>query len=72
VPGTLSKWHISCLIVVHGIRIKSVGIISIGIGEVSGITLDAKERDQDGGALGYNVVSTGYRIIFSALSIEEW
>lgn len=49
-----------------------MGIVAIGIGKIDGITLHAKERDQNGCSLGYDVISSRYGIIFGALSIEEW
>lgn len=54
--GTLAERHVSCLVIVHVIGIKAMGIVTIGICKVIGISMHTKEGDQDGCTLFYGVV----------------
>lgn len=60
-----------CLVVVHVVGIKAMGIVIIGIGEVVGIAMNAKEGDQNGRVLLDGVVGTRHGEVLSALAIQE-
>lgn len=69
--GTLAKGHISGLVVIHVVGIKAMGIVIIGIGEVVGIAMNAKEGDQDRRVLLDGVGGTRHGKVLSALAIQE-
>lgn len=54
-----------CLVVVHVVGIKAMGIVIIGIGEVVGIAMNAKEGDQNGRVLLDGVVGTRHGEVLS-------
>lgn len=69
--GTLAKGHVRGLVVVLVVCIKAMGIVIIGIGEVVGVAMNAKEGNQNGRVLLDGVVGAGHGEVLSALAIQE-